>query len=83
MTEIFTDDFLQHLPNEPWAGLEAICKKFRKFDSELTEIDWPDFYENYLETLAITEEFCSSKELDITNVPVVTTIYETIPMLRN
>jgi hypothetical protein len=87
MSRYFTDEFLETLPNETWAGLEAICNKFTEFDSALIDSDLSsgdhiEYYNEYIDALAIIEAFSRSKGLKV-NAPEIQTKDVTINSIRH
>jgi len=63
--EVFDDDFINELSDDPKVGLFEICEQY------LSLIDSPRFkFENYLEAYALAEAFIKANEMDIAMPPL-------------
>jgi len=80
---LYTDDFLESLPDQTWLGLKQICDHFLTFDNSLEDFQRADNYDSYLEALALVESYTEARGLNFNRKPPIGTADKTIDLIRS
>jgi len=82
-TELFNDDYLDGLPDDPLLALSSVCQEFRKLDQKVSQN--ADFHEDYLSALVIFQSLAASRNfpLNTSAPPPASTAPENIKNIRN
>lgn len=63
---MFTEDFLDQLPDDPYQALKLMCKEFWEINAEISEGDEDEYSREYIDAYAAIEAYIEAHGLEIT-----------------